>query len=256
MGIEGRTALDASRATPTDEISPFGDADAAELRSAEAGLPLLFDLHRPRSVLHVGCGTGAWLAWFAGYGVEDCAGVDLAHPTDGRTHVPRDQVTVTDIREPFDLQRRFDLVVALELASRIPADRADIVVDNLVRHSDAILFSAAVPGQGPEHVNEQWPEYWIERFDRRGLVAVDCVRPRWWNERHVSWPYRQNTFLFVSEVRLANSSRLRLEHETRTGAPVAMVHPAMWLERTAPTPLAAADRTPVATRSRRLRRRR
>jgi hypothetical protein len=256
MFSELRAVLDATRATAEGEVTPFDEGDAAELRSAAAALPMLFEIHRPESVLHVGCGSGAWLWWFARYGVEDRAGVDLAHPIDGRTHIPRGDVTLTDIREPFDLHRRFDLVVALELASRLPEYRADIVVDNLVRHGDAILFSAAVPDQGPEHVNEQWPEYWIERFDRRGLVAVDCVRPRWWNERHISWPYRQNTFLFVSEVRLANSARLRVEHETRAGAPLAMVHPAMWLERVAPTPLAASDRGPAPRPSRRARRRR
>jgi hypothetical protein len=255
MGSETRTEPDATRVAPRD-VAPFDDVDATELRSAEVALPVLFDVHRPESVLHVGCGSGAWLSWFARYGVDDCAGVDLAQPTDGHTHVPRDRVTLVDIREPFDLHRRFDLVVALELASRLAADRADVLVDNLVRHSDAILFSAAVPGQGQEHVNEQWPEYWIERFDRRGLVAVDCLRPRWWNERHISWAYRQNTFLIVSEVRLANSARLRVEHETRAGSPLAMVHPAMWLQRVAPTPLAASDPEPVVTRSRRERRQR
>ncbi|MBV8949858.1 MAG: class I SAM-dependent methyltransferase [Actinobacteria bacterium] len=249
-------ARDATVAAPARELVAFDESDAAELRSAEVALPRLFEVHRPRSVLHVGCGNGAWLWWFARYGVEDCAGVDLAHPADGRTHVARNHVTLTDIREPFDLGRRFDLVVALELASRLPEYRAHIVVDNLVRHGDAILFSAAVPGQGSEHVNEQWPEYWIERFDRRGLVAVDCVRPRWWNERHISWPYRQNTFLVVSEVRLANSARLRIEHEIRAGAPIAMVHPAMWVARTAPTPLAASDPGPAVSRTRRSRRHR
>ncbi len=251
---ELRTTRDTTRAAPPGDVTPFDEADAAELRSAEVALPRLFEVHRPQSVLHVGCGNGAWLSWFARYGVEDRAGVDIARPADGRTHVSRADVTLTDIREPFDLGRHFDLVVALELASRLAADRADVVVDNLVRHGDVILFSAAIPGQGSEHVNEQWPEYWIERFDRRGLVAVDCVRPRWWNERHISWPYRQNTFLFVSEVRLANSARLRIEHEARTGAPLAVVHPALWLARTAPTPLAASDPEPVATGTRRPRR--
>lgn len=254
---EPRTMLSATRATSTQEVTPFDDGDAVELRSAETALPLLFELHRPQSVLHVGCGTGAWLSWFARYGVDDYAGADLSYPTDGRTHVSRERVTLTDIRKPFDLGRRFDLVVALELASRLTEDRADTMVENLVRHGDAILFSAAVPGQDPEHVNEQWPEYWIDLFDHRGLIAVDCVRPRWWNERHIAWPYRQNTFLIVSEVRLANSARLRVEHEARAGAPVAMVHPAMWLERTAPTPLAAAEPDPAPMpRSRRARRRR
>ena len=52
-------------------------------------------------------------------------------------------------------------------------------VDNLVRHGDVILFSAAVPHQGGEHhVNEQPPEYWRELFARPGLrrCSTGCGR--------------------------------------------------------------------------------
>jgi methyltransferase family protein len=214
-----------TRAAPADSLAT---ADTSELRAAEVALPLLFEVYRPGSVLHVGCGSGAWLSWFGRYGVEDRIGVDLAHPVDGQTFVERDRVVVADVRAPFDLNRSFDLVVALELASRVDADQADIIIDNLVRHGDAILFSAAIPGQGGPARNEQWPGYWIERFDRRGLVAIDCVRPRWWNESRIPTEYRQNTFLMVSEVRLAHSAPLRLEQELRAGAPLAVVHPDLW----------------------------
>jgi hypothetical protein len=214
------------------DLVTFDDADRRELHSAEAGLPSLFDVYRPESVLHVGCGAGAWLYWARRYGVEDCVGVDLAHPVDGLTHVPRDQVVVADIRAGFDLGRRFDLVIALEIASRLPVERADTFVDELTAHGDAVLFSAAIPGQvALDDRNEQWPSYWIERFDRRGFVAIDCVRPRWWDDRRIAPEYRQNTFLMVSEVRLAHAAPLRLEHELHAGAPVAVVHPALWVER-------------------------
>ncbi len=37
------------------------------------------------------------------------------------------------------------------------------------RHSNTIFWSAARPGQGGfNHVNEQEPEYWIEKFARHG----------------------------------------------------------------------------------------
>lgn len=243
-------------ASATRPPAPLDDADARELRSAEVALPILFELHRPTSVLHVGCGTGAWLTWFDRYGVDDCTGVALAHPVDGLTHVTRDRVVVTDVRAPFDLGRRFDLVVALELASRVPAEDADALLDNLVGHGDMVLFSAAVPGQrGAQHVNAQWPQYWIERFDRRGFVAVDGVRPRWWNVAAINWPYRQNAFLMVSEVRLANSVRLRVEHEVRATSPVAMIHPDCWLELHGPdAPAAAVEPTATVRRNRRTRR--
>jgi ubiquinone/menaquinone biosynthesis C-methylase UbiE len=38
--------------------------------SAEQIVPIVTSLIRPRSVVDVGCGTGAWLAAFAKHGVE------------------------------------------------------------------------------------------------------------------------------------------------------------------------------------------
>ncbi len=253
LSVGAPTSRSTTRPAPRD---PFDDADARELRSAESALPILFELHRPTSVLHVGCGNGAWLSWFERYGVDDCTGVALAHPADGLTHVARDRVVVTDVRAPFDLGRRFDLVVALELASRLPARDGDVLVDNLVRHGDMVLFSAAVPGQpGPHHVNAQWPQYWMERFDRRGFVCVDAMRPRWWNVESIDWSYRQNTFLVVSEVRLAHSARLRLEHEVHAQSPVAMIHPECWLDVHGPdAPVVAVEPTATVKRNRRTRR--
>ena len=62
-----------------------------------------------------------------------------------------------------------------------------------------MLFSAAVPGQGGTgHLNEQWPRYWIDRFEARGWSVLDCLRgPLWCNPR-VAYYYAQNLLLFAS----------------------------------------------------------
>jgi hypothetical protein len=65
------------------------------------------------------------------------------------------------------------------------------------------LFGAAVPGQGGwSHINEQWPEYWAAKFRARGLVAADCIRPRFWEDPQVDYWYPQNTVLYIQRDHL------------------------------------------------------
>ena len=43
------------------------------------------------------------------------------------------------------------------------------LVATITKHGDAVLFSAAIPGQGgQDHLNEQWPEYWQKKFEVNG----------------------------------------------------------------------------------------
>jgi len=40
---------------------------------------------------------------------------------------------------------------------------------------DNVLFSAAIPNQGGTgHINEQWQEYWAEKFYANGFGAELC----------------------------------------------------------------------------------
>ena len=46
-----------------------------------------------------------------------------------------------------------------------------------MRRFRSICFSAAVPGQGGyQHINEQFQDYWIEKFRARGYTAYDMLR--------------------------------------------------------------------------------
>jgi hypothetical protein len=70
--------------------------------------------------------------------------------------------------------------------------------DSLVAHSNLILFSAAVPGQGGEfHVNEQPYEYWREKFATRGFTIIDCLRSNIKHIRAIEPWYRYNMFLYI-----------------------------------------------------------
>jgi SAM-dependent methyltransferase len=181
--------------------SEFFDAFAEGSRTAAAEVvPLVLDLVGPvRSVLDVGCGIGTWLSAFTEHGVDDLVGVDGDYVDRGQLLVPPELFVAHDLTEPLRLGRTFDLVISLEVAEHVAAARARTFVGSLCDHaSEAVLFSAAPPGQGGKHhVNEQWPSYWIELFAERGFEAFDVVRPRVWENARVEWWYRQNTFLFA-----------------------------------------------------------
>ncbi|MEJ1973670.1 MAG: methyltransferase domain-containing protein [Lacunisphaera sp.] len=148
-------------------------------RSADRILPLVAESLAPKSVLDVGCGRGLWLAAWAQLGVTDALGLDGDYLERDRLAIPPAQFRSTDITQSFDLGQRWDLVQCLKVAEHIPPAASEVLVQNLARHGDRILFSAAVPGQGGHnHINERSPEYWRELFARQGYRAFDLVRPR------------------------------------------------------------------------------
>ena len=167
------------------------------LRSARVVAPLIRDLVPTRTVIDVGCGTGAWAYAFQELGSQ-VLGVD-------GSWVPRDQRLVPFVecdlaQDPFGVRHigRYDLAVSLEVGEHLPFDRARDLVALLVHLGDAVLFSAAVPGQGgANHINEQWPEWWAELFAERGYLPGDVVRPAVKGHPDVEWWYARNTFLYA-----------------------------------------------------------
>jgi SAM-dependent methyltransferase len=175
----------------------FDGQSSGSRRSAEVVVPLVNGLVRPGSVLDVGCGVGTWLAEWVSEGVTDVIGLDGGYVDRAAMQIQPAKFRPADLRNPFSLGRRFGLVESLEVAEHLDETCADAFVRSLVSHSDTVLFSAAIPGQGgTHHVNEQWPSYWVTKFTRAGLRLFDVIRPAIWNDRRVDWWYRQNILLF------------------------------------------------------------
>ncbi len=199
-------------------------------RSGQAIVPIVLDLVRPRSVIDVGCGLGVWLSVFRQHGIEDVWGVDGPYVDRRLLEIPPDRFLPADLRNPVRHSRRFDLVVSVEVAEHLPEDRAAAFVESLTALSPVVLFSAAIPHQGGVgHLNEQWPEYWAERFAEHGYLPIDCVRPRVWTDEHVEWWYAQNTLLYVERGVLEREPRLAAAHAATRGQPLSVVHPRKYL---------------------------
>jgi hypothetical protein len=199
-------------------------------RSAQVIVPMIVGWIHPQTVVDVGCGDGTWLSVFRQHGVEEILGIDRAYVTGEILEIPEEEFLGHDLRVPLSMGRQFHLVVSLEVAEHLPGECAETYVDSLTRLGPAILFSAAAPFQGgTDHVNEQWPEYWVELFGRKGFVVLDPIRKHLWGRDDVDYWYRQNILLFVKREYLENRPELEAERKEAHGSQLSLVHPQMYL---------------------------
>lgn len=190
-------------------------------RAAEVIVPRIMDLLAVTSVLDVGCGWGTWMSVFLNRGVRDVQGIDGDYIDKSKLQVAEEHFHAHDLRQPFSLGRKFDLVISLEVAEHLPKEYAETFVSSLCEHSDKIIFSAAIPGQGGQnHVNEQWADYWSRIFNRYGYRRFDAIRPAIWNLEDVDVWYRQNIFLYARD----DGTPARFDNAMQ----IAEIHPALW----------------------------
>ncbi len=200
-------------------------------KSAEVIVPLVMDRLSPKSVVDVGCGLGTWLSVFQECGVEEILGIDSADMNGESLEIPQERFLSFDLREPLRLERRFDLVVSVEVAEHLPQESAATFVESLTRLGPVVLFSAAIPFQeGWQHVNEQWPDYWTEHFRRKGFTAVDGLRQEIWSDPGVQWWYCQNLLLFVEGNVVSKDIAWNAQCKENSSTPLPLVHPRKYLD--------------------------
>lgn len=202
----------------------FQRQNATSARSASRIVPFVTDLIAPKSVLDVGCGSGAWSKAFLENDVPSLRAIDGDY---ARASLLIDDAHFTSVNlASFDGNLgAFDLVACIEVAEHLNADRAAGFVQLLCNHSPAILFSAAPPGQGgTHHVNEQPLSYWVEHFAQFGFRLFDIIRPAFWHDDTVQWWHRQNMVIFADAK---NQGLIDILEQKRAVTPALMdvVHP-------------------------------
>jgi SAM-dependent methyltransferase len=218
-------------------ISPYSTSffrrhEQASFASAQNILPLVFDLVKPRSVVDIGCGVGTWLAACIECGIEDVLGVDGNYVDLNALKIPRERFVSHDLTERLSLARTFDMAICMEVAEHLPAGIAPDLIETLTTLAPVVLFSAAIPGQGgTRHQNEQWPQYWVNLFQRRGYKVVDAIRKRVWQLPEVDMVYAQNSLLFVQEAFLDRSPMLAVERSLTYETQLSVVHPSLFAAR-------------------------
>jgi SAM-dependent methyltransferase len=198
--------------------------------AAEVILPYLDEAIRPASVVDVGCGAGAWLeVWSRVLAKTDLLGIDGSYVDVNQLFIPSDLFQARDVSESFQLPRTFDLAMALEVAEHLEPEKSDRFVDNLVRLSSRVLFSAAPPGQGGRnHINERPYSFWKELFERRGYRTFDYVRPYALQFAELEPWFRYNPFLFVHESACALLPERVLRTYLPAGTPAKDLSPIAW----------------------------
>ena len=209
----------------------YADLDDTAMPSARRIVPMVRQLVSVGSAIDIGCGDASWLDVFRENGVEDVFGVDGDWVEETQIKIPLDRFARRRLDRPLELDRRFDLVICLEVAEHLQPESAEPFIAELCGLAPVVLFSAAIPHQGGlHHHNEQWPAYWSNLFTAKGYRAIDAIRPAIWQDDEVSWWYKQNTLLFANEEALVASPRLQEALERSPEVPPSMVHPGMYDE--------------------------
>jgi len=205
----------------------YNAISSGSLKSAEIILPLVLEvLPKINSAVDFGCGTGIWLSVLNKLGINEIKGYDGSWVNKNMLMIPKEFFMEAELEKGIIVDKRYDLAISLEVAEHLPKESAELFVESLVKASDIVLFSAAIPFQGGvEHINEQPPEYWNNFFVEKGYVAMDFLRNKIWNEEYVKFWYKQNILLYVKEyvvdkIKVKNAISFR---------PLYLVHPECYL---------------------------
>lgn len=149
-------------------------------------------------VADIGCGTGTWLATALRHGAQTAFGIEGDWVTPAMLDDPRIAFTAQNLEQAFT-GPSVDLALSLEVAEHLSPERAESFVADLVAMAPAVLFSAAIPGQGGvSHRNEQWQSWWATHFAAHGYGAHDVIRPAIWTDDAIPAWYRQNIVLYLA----------------------------------------------------------
>jgi len=134
---------------------------------------------KPASILEFGCGLGLYCHFLkTQLDVKTVLGIE-PEPMGGVFDAPGGPTQVAiDLfsdKHPQPLERKFDLVMSIEVAEHIPREKHDFLFDFLVSHtSNWIVFSGARVGQGGHgHIAERNEEDWKAEFLKRGMIFED-----------------------------------------------------------------------------------
>jgi len=206
-------------------------------------VPVLMNLISPSSVVDVGCGLGTFLKVFKDYGVNKVLGLDgnWCDKTLLFRNIKSEEFIEADLENHIELDQTFDLVICLEVAEHLSEKRADSLVNDLVKMGKVILFSAAIPRMGGiNHINEQWPLYWEEKFEKHGYIKHDILKPFFWDNKKIWWWYKQNMVLYTPKDYQYKTS-LKITSNPLTNA----IHPELYESKTSTIELITRGRASI-----------
>ncbi len=176
--------------------------EAHNMQSPREIVPIILQFLQPYSVVDVGCGLGTFVRAFKEAGIPVTKGIDGSWVKKELLfeNIQKEDFIECNLEDRITLKDRFDLAICLEVAEHLSVNRADSFIKDLTKLSDVIVFGAAIPFQGGDnHLNEQWPEFWIDKFEKNGYKVKDVLKNGIWNNKKIYVWYKQNILLFVKQ---------------------------------------------------------
>jgi cyclopropane fatty-acyl-phospholipid synthase-like methyltransferase len=126
------------------------------------------NLFKGCSVLDLGCGHGQYTIDMLDNGIY-CEGYD------GNPYTPEitnNVCKILDLTTNFNLNKKFDWVLSLEVGEHIPPEYENVYLNNLDKHcKKGIVLSWAIEGQGGDgHVNCKNNDYVKNIFNNMGYI--------------------------------------------------------------------------------------
>ena len=126
------------------------------------------DLH-PTTALDAGCAIGFLVEALRNQGV-DARGIDVSEWA--ISQVPPDVRPFCSVASLTDeIEGHFDLITIVEVIEHMPDSVAGLVIANLTRHAEAVLFSSTSDGfEEPTHINVHTADHWAALFAANGFI--------------------------------------------------------------------------------------
>lgn len=184
--------------------SYFDFVERTTRHSADAiAASIVADL-KPKSVIDVGCGTGALLDALSQRGVAvrgfERAAAGLQYCQDRGLNV-RDFNILKDSAQGED---QADISICMEVGHQLPAENADRLVELLCFLAPIAVFSSEIPGGGDRRVlNEQPHDYWIQKFLGKSYELDGGLTEKWrsaWRDRGTAEWFARNVLIFRRSV--------------------------------------------------------
>jgi 2-polyprenyl-3-methyl-5-hydroxy-6-metoxy-1,4-benzoquinol methylase len=159
-----------------------------------------FKNEKTENIIDLGCGMGNYVKALREQGFE-CDGFDGNPNT---VLLTNGMGKVLDFSKPFDLHKKYDWVLSLEVGEHIPEEFEGIFLNNLVCHAkNGIILSWAIPGQpGDGHVNCKTNRYIITQMKKRGWKYDERAARNLREKSTLGW-FKNTIMVFV----LKNNSK-------------------------------------------------
>lgn len=182
----------------------YSSESKSSTNCANAIVPIVYELFKPKSIIDIGCGVGSFLNDFSKLGVSKIIGLDGDYVPRNKLLIDEKNFRPTDLTKPYFNNEQYDIVFSLEVAEHIDSKFSDQFIENMCKYGNIVVFSAAIPFQGGDnHINEQWQSYWVKKFLSNNFKPFDIIRPLVWDNDKIDYWYKQNMIVFANDIAIS-----------------------------------------------------